>query len=207
MQRVCVECGHDVTRAARRSRGARAWLAAGALAVLAIGVGSGFAIAQLTNDNQKKKASNGSVAVATAVPPPAAHPPTTPPTAVPELTAPTTPTPTTKTAPSRPRGRKPSHRTSRSGSGSVASWPPGKTAYTVVLISPKSRSQAYSKARQAKRNGIDAGVLHSNDYSSLNPGYWVVFVGQYKTMAKAQSHVGDYTGKGFPAGYARLVKK
>jgi hypothetical protein len=76
-----------------------------------------------------------------------------------------------------------------------------------VLVSAKTRKQANAKAREAKSQGIDAGVLHSNDYSSLNPGYWVVFVGQYGTADQARSHIDEYAGKGFPGGYPRQVKK
>jgi hypothetical protein len=89
----------------------------------------------------------------------------------------------------------------------VATWPSGKSAYTLVLISAKKKKQAYAKAREAKSRGIDAGVLHSNDYSSLNPGYWVVFVGQYGSVAQARSHIDEYASKGFPGGYPRQVKK
>jgi cell division septation protein DedD len=110
----------------------------------------------------------------------------------PTTTTPTTPTPTTP-APST--------------SPAVASWPPGKTAYTVILISTKRRSQANTKAKEAKSRGIDAGVLRSDDYSSLNPGYWVVFAGQYKTSGEASSHVQEFASKGFTGGYPRLVKK
>jgi cell division septation protein DedD len=186
---------------------------AGILAVLAIGVGAGFAIGALTNDKQKKEArqagatsTSTGVPAATAVPPQALHQPTAPvtppPTAPSTTTTPTTPPPSvppaTATPPSTP---------SPSPSSGVASWPAGKSAYTLVLISAKSRKQAYAKAREAKSRGIDAGVLHSNDYSSLNPGYWVVFVGQYGSVAKARSHIDEYASKGFPGGYPRQIKK
>jgi hypothetical protein len=197
--------------------------------VLAIGVGAGFAIGSLTNDEQKKEArqvgatsSSNSVPAATAIPPAALHQPTAPvtptpttptaptittPTTPPPTTPPTTPTtpppttpPTTPTPPTNPSPPTPS-------SGGVARWPAGKSAYTLVLISSKSRKQAYAKAREAKSRGIDAGVLHSNNFSSLNPGYWVVFVGQYKTVGKARSHIDEYASKGFPGGYPRQIKK
>ena len=89
----------------------------------------------------------------------------------------------------------------------MASWPSGKTAYTLVLISAKSRRQAFAKAREAKSRGIDAGVLHSNNYSSLNPGYWVVFAGQYSSANEARSHIDEYASKGFAGGYPRQIKK
>ena len=206
-----MECGHDLTRTYGRAPYTRLWIGAGVLAVLAIGVGAGFAIGSLTNDKQKKEAravsatsSSNSVPAATAVPPQALHQPTAPVTPTPTSTTSTTPTsppPTTApplTTPTRP---------APSSTAGVASWPSGKTAYTLVLISAKSRKQAYAKAREAKSRGIDAGVLHSNDYSSLNPGYWVVFVGQYKSVGQARSHIGDYASKGFAGGYPRQVKK
>jgi hypothetical protein len=77
----------------------------------------------------------------------------------------------------------------------------------VVLISATKHRQATAKAREAKSRGIDAGVLHSNDYSSLNPGYWVVFVGQYGNAGQAAARIDEFASKGFPGGYPRLVKK
>ena len=182
--------------------------------MLAIGVGAGFAIGSLTNDKQKKEArqvsatsSSNGVPAATAIPPEALHQPTAPVSPTSTSTTPTSPstTPTTPpptTAPPLTTPSKPAP-----SNGAVASWPAGKAAYTLVLISAKSRKQAYAKAREAKSRGIDAGVLHSNDYSSLNPGYWVVFVGQYKSAAQARSHIDDYASKGFPGGYPRQIKK
>ena len=214
-QQVCVECGHDLTRTYGRAPYTRLWIAAGILAVLAIGVGAGFAIGALTNDKQKKEAravsvtgSSNGVPAATAVPPQALHQPTAPvnppPTAAPPTTTtPTGPPPTTAPPLTTPTSPSPSP----SSTSGVGSWPSGKTAYTLVLISAKSRKQAYAKAREAKSRGIGAGVLHSNDYRSLNPGYWVVFVGQYKSVAQARSHIGDYASKGFPGGYPRQIKK
>jgi hypothetical protein len=76
-----------------------------------------------------------------------------------------------------------------------------------VLVSATSHKQANTKAREAKSRGIDAGVLHSNNYSSLNPGYWVVFAGQYTSASQASSHIQEYASKGFPGGYPRQIKK
>ena len=83
-------------------------------------------------------------------------------------------------------------------SGGLAEWPEGKSAWTVVLASTGSRAEAEKKAQAA---GADAGVLHSDDYSSLRKGYWVVFAGQYADQEAAQSAA---EGKGGDA-YARRV--
>jgi cell division septation protein DedD len=184
--------------------------------VLAVGVGAGFAIGALTNDKQKKdvaRASTATVPAVTAVAPPTSTTPTTPttpttstdvpPATATPPTAPTTPPPastpptTTPTTPSTPPA---------TGSG-IAKWPAGTTGYTVVLISAATRKQANTKAREAKSRGIDAGVLHSNNYSSLNPGYWVVFAGQYSSANEARSHIDEYASKGFAGGYPRQIKK
>jgi hypothetical protein len=67
-----------------------------------------------------------------------------------------------------------------------------------VIASTGSRAEAEKKARAA---GADAGVLHSDDFSSLRKGYWVVFAGQYPDQKAAQSAA---EGKGGDA-YARRV--
>ena len=86
------------------------------------------------------------------------------------------------------------------GAGAAASpsWPEGKTAWTVIIASTGSRAEAEKKARAA---GADAGVLNSDDFSSLRKGYWVVFAGQYANEQAAQSAA---EGKGGDA-YARRV--
>jgi hypothetical protein len=218
---VCLECGHDLTRTYKRAPGRGVWVAAGVAAVLAVGVGAGFAIGALTNDKQKKDVARAATSTTATVPSVTATPTTTTPTVptsptdtVPPATAtpptaPTTPTtpgvppastpPTTPTTPTTPS-------TPPSGS-EIAKWPAGTTAYTVVLVSAATHKQANTKAREAKSRGIDAGVLHSNDYSSLNPGYWVVFAGQYSTANEARSHIDEYASKGFAGGYPRQIKK
>ena len=55
--------------------------------------------------------------------------------------------------------------------------------------------------RRRSAAGADAGVLHSDDFSSLRKGYWVVFAGQYPNQQAAQSAA---EGKGGDA-YARQV--
>ena len=82
--------------------------------------------------------------------------------------------------------------------GGTASWPTGKTAWTVILASTPSRADAVKKATAA---GPDAGVLHSDDFSSLRKGYWVVFVSQFPSQKSAQAAA---QGRGGDA-YARRV--
>jgi RNA polymerase subunit RPABC4/transcription elongation factor Spt4 len=112
------------------------------------------------------------------------------PTAVPSVTpAPsTTPDPAQTTLPDQ-----------ASTTGELAEWPADKTGWTAVLASTKSRSEAESKARAA--GGGEAGVLRSDDFSSLRKGYWVVFSGQYDSRSAAESAAKGASGEA----YARRI--
>ena len=82
---------------------------------------------------------------------------------------------------------------SRRRQGLAASWSgqPVQTGYTIVLASlPESagRAAAVGAAERASQAGLtDTGVLNSSDYSSLHPGYWVVFSGIFDTVDEARS--------------------
>jgi len=119
------------------------------------------------------------------------------PGATPEAGA--TPAPTPTAEPPSPDATEPNTIPEPSGtSGGLAQWPDGKSAWTVVIASSSSRADAEKKARAA---GAEAGVLHSDDFSSLRKGFWVVFAGQYSSQKAAQSAA---EGKGGDA-YARRV--
>jgi hypothetical protein len=84
-------------------------------------------------------------------------------------------------------------------------WPAGKSGYTDVLESlPQTggRTNALARARAAKRAGLqDVGVLLSSGYSSLHPGYYVVFSGIYSSQSQASSALSTAHAKGFPNAY------
>ena len=93
----------------------------------------------------------------------------------------------------------------------LATWPADKAGYTLVLESlPLSagRSAAVARARQAKGNGLpDVGVIVSSQYSSLHPGYYVVFSGIYGSASEASAAVGSAHAKGFSGAYQARVTK
>jgi hypothetical protein len=82
--------------------------------------------------------------------------------------------------------------------------------YTVVLASvPRAngRSSAVQLAKQALAKGLaHVGVLDSKGFSSLHPGYFVVFSGFYRSNASASAHVSEAEASGFPA-YARRITR
>jgi hypothetical protein len=93
----------------------------------------------------------------------------------------------------------------------LATWPAGKSGYTLVLESlPLSagRQAANTRARQAKGDGLsDVGVLVSSQYSSLHPGYYVVFSGIYGSSSEASAAVSGAHAKGFPGAYQARVTR
>lgn len=68
----------------------------------------------------------------------------------------------------------------------LISWP-AREAYTaVVFAGTGSRAEATARANDAVRQGVKAGVLRSDDFKSLQPGYWVAFAGVHQNRAQAQ---------------------
>jgi hypothetical protein len=138
--------------------------------------------------------------VATAGGPP--HSPTTPPVtttvALPTVPTgtPTAPPPATTTAP-RP--------------GALTAWPAGQSGFTVILESIPTTSGkplALARARAASRAGLEhVGVLESSRYSSLHPGYFVVFSGIYSSAAQAQRGRSAASAKGFRSSYTKEITR
>jgi hypothetical protein len=133
---------------------------------------------------------------------PAASGGTTPTATVPTASLPTAPEPTVpETTPSRPRARP----------GALIAWPSGKSGYTVVLESiptTGSRALAVQRARRAKAAGLSqVGVLTSSNFSSLHPGYYVVFSGVYGSSAEAASAVSTARNHGFGDAYQTRVTR
>lgn len=93
--------------------------------------------------------------------------------------------------------------------GQLVEWPLGQNGYTVVLASlPTSagRAAATKKAKEASLSGLpEVGVLDSSEYSSLHPGYYVVFSGIYNTLADARQAADDARATGYPQAYSRQI--
>ena len=109
----------------------------------------------------------------------------------------------------RRTGRRRSDSSPRSRA--LTAWPANQNGYTVVLESIPSnagRSLAVDRARAASRAGLpQVGVLDSSLYSSLHPGYWVVFSGIYASSGQADAAAQAAAGKGFAAAYSRQITR
>jgi septal ring-binding cell division protein DamX len=108
-------------------------------------------------------------------------------------------TPAPSTTPDAGSTPTPGATTTPGATGALATWPSGKTGWTAVLASTSSRSEAEKKAQAA--GGGEVGVLHSDDFTSLRKGYWVVFSGQYDSRSAAESAANGAGG----GAYARRI--
>jgi hypothetical protein len=88
-------------------------------------------------------------------------------------------------------------------------WPAGEGGWTVVLVSfPRELGPAAAReraARAARAALPEVGVLLSDRFASLHPGYYLVFTGIYPTRAEAEAAVPTARSKGFGGAYARRV--
>jgi predicted nucleic acid-binding Zn ribbon protein len=186
-QQFCLECGRRLGRDYRRPPNWRIPVALAALLVIACGIAAGYGITQLTNTDTPAKditVTTGPGGATQADPGEA--PPTAAPTPAPAQ--PQAPAPTTPAAPSGP-----------------STWPTGKKAYTVVLLTTKSKDTADQTAEKASQSGQEAGVFKSDDFKRFEPGLFVVFAGQYDTVDSA-SQQAQQLGADNPGAYARFVE-
>jgi hypothetical protein len=92
----------------------------------------------------------------------------------------------------------------------LVDWPPSQNGYTIVIASlPASggRAQAIRKAREALASDLpEVGVISSGEFSSLHPGYYVVFSGIYADQRAALRGIGRVQGL-YPAAYMRQITR
>ena len=48
-------------------------------------------------------------------------------------------------------------------------------------------------------------MLNSDDYFTLNPGYWVLYLGPYENKSSAQAAQAEARANGYPDAYVRRV--
>jgi mannan endo-1,4-beta-mannosidase len=168
-------------------------LIVGGVLVLCLAALLAFTFAEFSDDAERSaQATPTPVATPTPTVLPTATPAVTP---SPEATGTITPAPTPSPTPT----------STSTPSSDVAGWPAGEEAYTVVLMSSTSRTAAEERARELTTAGTEAGVLQSDDFSSLRPGYWVVFSGTYETE-EAASQAAEDLGSTAAGAYVRYVE-
>jgi cell division septation protein DedD len=200
-QLMCLECGSRLALGYQRPP---AWrLPAAIVGIVLLIAGFAVAIALAANHADKTTA-----AAPTQSAPPQSAPADTPPTSTQPTPAPTTSTTTPAPAAGAAAGGTPPSSTSTTPT-TAPGWPPGKSAFTVILASMPSKTAADDKLKKAQAAGISgAAILRSDDFPTLKPGYWVVFDGQYDSIGQAQSQAATDRGKSeFSDAYPRFVSK
>ena len=186
-QPFCLDCGRRLDPGYRRPPNWRIPVALIALLVIAGGIAAGYGVTQLTNKDEGPDTLTVGSGPGGAT---EADPGETPTAAAP-TPAPAPPPPATAPVPAQPNG--------------PATWPEGKKAYTVVLITTKSKDTADQTAQKAVSKGLPAGVLKSDDFKRFEPGLYVVFAGQYDSVDAASDKARE-AGSDNPGAYARFVE-
>jgi hypothetical protein len=207
-QEYCLECGLKLPPTSgtlarvRRSWVSRIgwypgdWVWTSLLALVVAAGGAAVAIVATTDASSKN---TGSTIYLTSSTVPLTTPTSAPVTAD-TSTLPTPPEPPTSTAKPKPKP-KPNGRTP---------WPAGQTGWTVVLESlpatSSGRATANARADRAARGGLpEVGILVSSRYSTLHPGYFVIFSGVYDSRSEAESNLRAAQSAGFSSSYVRQI--
>lgn len=180
-QLFCLECGERLNLDYHRPPSWRLPVAVVAGVVLLTGAAAAFALVQISDEAEE-----------------AAGPPVQPPATAPQGTS----TDETDTGEEEEEAPAPEE---GGVDGEIREWPADTSAYTVMLLSTNTAEGAQATARQAAEASIPAGVLDSSDFSSLNPGFQVVFAGEFDSAEEAQQEAERYAGLGFAGGYPRFV--
>lgn len=167
-QEWCLNCGADVSSTIAAPPSSRGPVALVALLLAIAAAALILALVELAGDAEQVAQQPAATATPSAVAPTVTPEPTTIPPATDDGTA-TTP--------------------------EIADWPAGKDAWTVVLESSATRAAAETRANELTQQGIPVGILESDDYSSLEPGRFVVFSGQYDSQRAADQAHEDLSGQ------------
>jgi len=89
-------------------------------------------------------------------------------------------------------------------SSNLGDWP-GGSGYSAMLGAFSSEENARDLQREATELGLDAGVLYSSNFSSLRPGYWVVFSGTFTDHEEAAARAVRAQELGYSDSYPRFV--
>lgn len=89
-------------------------------------------------------------------------------------------------------------------SSTLGDWP-GGSGYSAMLGAFSSEENARTLQREATELGLDAGVLYSSNFSSLRPGYWVVFSGTFSDHDGAAARAARAQELGYSDSYPRFV--
>jgi hypothetical protein len=77
--------------------------------------------------------------------------------------------------------------------------------FVVVVSSEGDEGSAQAIRDELTEGGYASGVLHSDDYSSLDAGFWVAYVGPFDDVAAANTTRDELAADGYTEAYPRCV--
>jgi hypothetical protein len=82
----------------------------------------------------------------------------------------------------------------------VNQWQPGTEGYTVIVAGYQfdTKAEAKANAREVLGKHLPAGILNSDDFASLDPGSWLVYIGQFDSPKQAEKAQAQYENAGYP---------
>jgi hypothetical protein len=83
-------------------------------------------------------------------------------------------------------------------------WPKELTGHTAVLSTTSDRAAALALARQARRTGLEAGLLRAGDHG-LGEGLWIVFSGRFDSQEGAARQAAGLAER-FPGAYPQRIR-
>jgi cell division septation protein DedD len=197
-QLVCLECGARVALKKERSWATEPLAPLAALLVVLIVIGAGlfgFAISELTSDDGGGR---GDVAQE-----PAAAEREAPPAEVPANEGPAV---VSGREQGSERSPEPAPEEEPEASpNAIPGWPAGVSAHSVVLVTTSDEPAARNVAREARRTGLEAGLIRSDPYN-LGTGLWIVFTGRFDTREGAVRQAADLQDR-YPGAYPQLIQR
>jgi hypothetical protein len=93
--------------------------------------------------------------------------------------------------------------------GTSGDWPSGRNGWTVIVAGyPGDEARAQQRAADVQEDGFtDSGVLFSSDFTSLCPGFHVVYSGVFTSQSSAQARQRELAARPDYAGmYVREIR-
>jgi hypothetical protein len=195
-QLVCLQCGARVALKKERSWATEPLAPVAAVLVVLIVIGAGlfgFAISELTSDDGGGGDGAQQPAAAEREAPAEEAPEADGPAVVSgrEQGTERSPEPAPEKEPAR-------------GPKAIPGWPAGVSAHTVVLVTTSDEPAARNVAREARRAGLEAGLIRSDPYN-LGTGLWIVFTGRFDTREGAVRQAAGLQDR-YPGAYPQLIQ-
>ena len=98
--------------------------------------------------------------------------------------------------------------TTTATTASTTTTVPGELAtpsFVAIVSSDADEATAQQRRDELTENGYDSNVLHSDDFTSLEPGFWVAYVGPFPDPAAAQAAANQLAADGYTSAYPRCI--